>query len=260
MAAVDRSIAAWRQTLDAMIALGDELTATDWTRQTECPEWNVQDVYAHIIGGELWMSAGHPLPERGMAQWAVEPVAARHNREPQAVLDELRVVYARRLAEIAASPPDPDLTTHTAYGLPVTLGTLWSFRAFDVWVHEQDARRAVGRPGNLDAPGAHVGKGFFTAQLPRIVAKLAGAPPGSVVRVTATGPMSLDLAVQVGDDGRGSQVPVTEHDRPTAHIATDWETYARLGCGRIAPDTAVVTVDGDRELAHRVLANLTITP
>jgi uncharacterized protein (TIGR03083 family) len=260
MAAVDRFIAAWRQTLDAMIALGDELTDTDWKQRTECPEWNVQDVYAHMIGGELWMSAGHPLPERGMAQWADEPVATRRDWAPETVLAELREVYARRLAEIAASPPDPDLTTHTAYGLPVTLGTLWSFRAFDVWVHEQDVRRAVGRPGNLDSPGAHVGKSFFTAQLPRIVAKLAGAPRGSLVRLTATGPVPVDLAVRVGDDGRGSLVPVTDEDQPTAHVATDWETYARLGCGRIAPDTPAVTVDGDRELAHRVLANLTITP
>ena len=176
------------------------------------------------------------------------------------MLAELREVYARRLAEIAASPPDPDLATHTAYGLPVTLGTLWSFRAFDVWVHEQDVRRAVVRPGNLDSPAAHVGKGFFTAQLPRIVAKLAGAPRGSLVRLTATGPVPVDLAVRVGDDGRGSLVPLTDEDEPAAHVTMDWETYARLGCGRIAPDTAKVTVDGDHELARRVLANLTITP
>jgi hypothetical protein len=43
-------------------------------------------------------------------------------------------------------------------------------------------------------------------------------------------------------------------------LRTDWETFARLVAGRIAPESADVTVTGDSDLAHRILAHIAVTP
>ena len=47
---------------------------------------------------------------------------------------------------------------------------------FDVWVHEQDLRRALGTPGNLASPGAVVDPRPLVAGLPKVVAKMRRRP------------------------------------------------------------------------------------
>ena len=51
-----------------------------------------------------------------------------------------------------------------------------------------------------------------------------------------------------------------ESVRSTVTLSTDWETFARLGCGRIPPASAAVVVEGDRDLTERILARMTVTP
>jgi hypothetical protein len=50
------------------------------------------------------------------------------------------------------------------------------------------------------------------------------------------------------------------HAPPTASLATDTATFARLCAGRIAAQTAPVAVGGELELAGRILMSLSITP
>ncbi|MFC7479432.1 maleylpyruvate isomerase N-terminal domain-containing protein [Luedemannella flava] len=92
--------------LDAVLDLGDQLTDEQWAGGTECPEWSVGDVYAHLIGTELWMIAGHPRPE-SYQTWSRRPVVARRDMPREEILDELRDVYAQRRAQLRAYPPDP---------------------------------------------------------------------------------------------------------------------------------------------------------
>lgn len=259
MTELDERIAAWRQSFDSVLAAGEALSGRDWNAPTECPGWNVKDVYSHLVGLELWMSAGHPRPERGLAQVADEPVAARRQASPAAVLAELRSVYRHRCEQITAIGPDPGQPAFTAWGQPAPLGTLWQHRAFDVWVHEQDIRRAVGAPGNLDSPGALVAREMFTSSLPLVVARRAAAPPGSVVRFSVEGPVAFDHCILAGDDRRGRLAPESA-GKVTTMLSMDWESFARLACGRILPDRAAVGMTGDTGLGARVLAHLSITP
>jgi len=130
-------------------------------------------------------------------------------------------------------------------------------------VHEQDIRRALGVPGNLGTAGARLSAEILLASLPRVVAKLAAAPPESVVRLTVDGEVAFDRAVTLDAAGRGHLAPWTgagTGDDPTAHLRMDWETYSRLAAGRIAADKAEVTVDGDMALADRILARFAVTP
>jgi hypothetical protein len=85
-----------------------------------------------------------------------------------------------------------------------------------------------------------------------VVGKRAGAPQGSSVTFALTGPAGRDVHVVV--DGRAAVVP--RLDGPaTATLRTDVLTFTRLAGGR-STDTGGVTVDGDADLAGRVLANL----
>jgi uncharacterized protein (TIGR03083 family) len=258
MSSVYRTVAAWRHALESVLALGARLTDPQWLAPTECPDWTVKDVYAHLVGGEQWMAEGHPVPEEDFAQWAAAPVHARREVPAPAVLEELRKVYELRRMQLESGDLDPDRPAHMATGQSMPLGMLLRVRVLDVWVHEQDIRRAVGIPGNLDSPAAAIAGELFVAQLPRIVAKVAKAPPGSVVRLTTTEQVPIDVAVAVGNDGRGAMV---SPDRPaTVHLTMGWEAYTRLSCGRGTSDDYGVTVAGDRRLGDRVLANLTTTP
>lgn len=253
------SIAAWQHTIAATIEVCAGLSDDDWATQTECPLWTVKDVCAHLVGGELWMSEGHPPQPEGLVGIADRPVAQRRAATGAAVLAELREVFALRQRQLAASPPDPTVPTLTAYGWPVTVGILLTHRAFDAWVHEQDVRRALNRPGNLGAPAAPIARDILLMSLGRVVAKLAAAPSGSVVRLTVEGEIAFDVAVTVDDNRRGQLAPWRDGTASTT-LHTDWETYSRLAAGRVAPAAAAVEVGGDAEVASRILANFAVTP
>jgi uncharacterized protein (TIGR03083 family) len=258
MSDVERSSAAWGQTMDTVIALASSFDDAAWAAPTECPGWTVKDVYAHLVGGEVWMSQGHPKPDNGLAAIADDAVAARRAATADAVLAELREVYAVRRRQLRDEPEDPDAPTFTAYLQPTTVAVLLRMRAFDAWVHEQDIRRAVGRPGNLDTGGAEIAREIFLLGLARVVAKAAGAPPGSSVTLSISGALPFEASIVIDDNRRGQlAAPVAD---PTVRIATDWETLSRLAAGRIAPAAASLEITGDGDLADRILANIALTP
>lgn len=89
-------------------------------------------------------------------------------------------------------------------GAEQTLELALRMRAFDVWVHEQDLRWALGKPGNLDSPGAYVARDILLHTLPRVVAKDAGAPPNSAVVFDIHGPVEFLRTVRVDADGHGT--------------------------------------------------------
>jgi uncharacterized protein (TIGR03083 family) len=258
MSSVYRSLTAWRQTLESVLSLGHTLSDPDWASPTECPKWTVKDVYAHLIGGERWMATGHPRPEEGIDAWSAGPVLARRDATPAAILDELREVYEQRLVQVERDAIDPDAPAHLPTGAPATVEVLLRNRVFDIWAHEQDIRRAVGRPGNLASPAAAIAGEWLVSALPRIVAKDAEAAPGATLRLTTTGEVPIDVAVVVDRSGRGRLVAPNRSAQ--AHLTLRWESYTRLSCGRGARSDHEVRVTGDRALAERVLTHLAVVP
>jgi uncharacterized protein (TIGR03083 family) len=183
-------------------------------------------------------------------------------------MEELLVEYDdvtdQRLAYLRSAPLGPDDLVPGVMGREIPLLRMLSVRVFDCWTHEQDVRRATGRPGDLDGPGAAVSRDQIVQSLPYVVAKKAAAAPGTTVSFDVDGPLTVNATVAVCDDGRGvlrdgAAAPVSLPG-PTAHLTMGWETFARLAAGRIDPMHATVIVEGDRELAGRVLAAMAITP
>ncbi|GAA4606798.1 maleylpyruvate isomerase family mycothiol-dependent enzyme [Actinoallomurus liliacearum] len=249
------NIDALEQTARSMIALGEELDAADWTRPTECPGWSVQDQYAHILGIERWLlgEAADDEP-RTVANTALD-VEGFRSWPPEKVLGELRGVIDRRVASLRSDAVDLAQVVPTPFGRDMPYGAFMAHRAFDVWMHEQDVRRATGRPGNLDGPAAEVSARILGDSLPFVVGKRGRPEPGQTVVVETP---ERRWCVAMGADRRARFAE--EPSGPTVRLRMDWETFLRLGGGRVAPSGAEVQVSGDGDLAGRVLAGMAITP
>ncbi|KAB2346041.1 maleylpyruvate isomerase family mycothiol-dependent enzyme [Actinomadura rudentiformis] len=262
------NVAAFEQTVRSTIALAETFAEGDWDLPTECPGWSVKDVVSHIVSVETLLlgedpAPGHVLPDdlphvrSDFGRMLETGVDARRPVPGTDVLAELRDVLERRLAALATTDPEQETMAPTGRMVPYSMFMV--FRAFDCWVHEQDIRRAVGRPGNLDAPGAECARMILRPGLPMVVAKRAGASPGQSVEFRIIRPTPTTEYVQVGADGRG-RLAGDAAGPPTTTLSMDWETYVRLAAGRCVPADVEVEIKGDAELGARVLAHLAITP
>ncbi|HZE34544.1 MAG TPA: maleylpyruvate isomerase family mycothiol-dependent enzyme [Actinoallomurus sp.] len=249
------NIDAFEQTSRSMLALGDELGSADWDRPTECPGWSVKDQYSHILGIERYLLGDTDDGEvRTTANTAID-VEARRDSEPAKILGELRDVIDRRVAVLRSGAVDLTEMTDTPFGRTMPYGDFVGNRAFDVWMHEQDVRRATARPGNLDGPGADCSRQILAGALPFVIGKRAAAAPGQAVVIETP---EHQWRVEVGDDHRARfRDGETE---PTVRLRMAWETFVRLGGGRVPAADADVEIAGDPDLAGRVLAGMAITP
>ena len=163
-----------------------ELCATfseqEWKLATDCPKWSVQDHVAHIVGTESRL-AGRPVPDhtpqemehvkndigKGNEVW-VDFLRPRSGVE---VLEAFREVTAARLQRLRGmSADDFSEPTQTPVG-PGTIRDFMVIRIFDCWVHEQDVRRAVGRPGHLEGPVVVHSMDRMARAMPFVVGKKA---------------------------------------------------------------------------------------
>ena len=131
-------------------------------------------------------------------------------------------------------------------------------RIFDCWVHEQDIRRAVGRPGHLDGPVAEHSVGRIATALPFVVGKKAQAPNGVTVVFAVTGAAGRTLSIGVeGGRARVLDMPPTN---PTVRLTMDVETLNCLGCGRWDPghvlSTGKVQITGDQGLGETIVRQM----
>lgn len=262
-------IEAWSDSADRVIEIGRNLSTDDFLNGTDLPDWSVQDVYAHLAAIEAAL-AGAPDDAAALAMMksaVMTPaftemgVEARRGVRADAVIDELATHVDTRRRQLEAEPPqDPEAT---ASGLPD--GLQWSWRtllrnrAVDIWIHEQDIRRAVGKPGNLDGPGAHTTLRTFAASMPYVVGKRAGAPAGTAVALNVTGDAGFTATIVVGDDGRARSLDEPA-DSPNVEIATDAETFALLASGRRDVSHADVKTSGDYDVAIEILTAMVLTP
>ena len=248
----------------ALEGLGGDLTDPEWDLPSECPGWTVRDVLSHLIGIERSLLGDpSPAPLDELPPHVANEIGARNEAwvearralPGRAVLDEFRDVTARRLADLRTSPSARfDEIGPSPVG-QVPYREFMRVRVMDCWVHEQDMRVATGRPGHDSGPAAELSLERLSSAMPFVVGKQAGAPEGSSVRFELRGTMSRRIDVVVRD-GRASTVAELE-GHPTTVLDMGVEAFWRLACGRVDGESArlagLVVVDGDIELAYRVL-------
>ncbi|MCW2738189.1 maleylpyruvate isomerase family mycothiol-dependent enzyme [Nocardioides sp.] len=261
-------VAVWWQAVDSFTHLLEEVGADQWAAATDLPGWDVHCVAAHTAHLESLL-AGRPHDEveigdaphaRGMmGQFTEQGVVARRVESPDALITEIRESTTARHTQLLADPPtDASAPAPGPFGaIGWSTGLLLRNRPLDVWMHEQDVRRALGMPGNLDSAPAIHSADYLMESLPFIVGKRVQAPAGSVVRLEVAG--HAPVAAVVGEDGRG-RTATPDDGAPTVTLAMDRETFVVLAGGRRPADPGAVEVTGDGELGARVLAAMGVTP
>ena len=261
---------AWKSTVDDTVALLRSLDEEDWSKPTDLPGWDVRAVAAHLAHLESELSGFEQAPvevpelehiKSPMGAYTEMGPLARVTWTPAQIVDELEKAAASRLAELRENPPtdgsgQPPVTPG---GIGWTWETLLSNRPLDVWMHEQDIRRAVGRPGAQNTPGAAHTVLVFTKSFAFSVGKRVAPPAGTTVVLDVRGAHPVHLSVEVNQDGRAAPM-TSDPENPTAHLRMDTETFTVLGGGRRRPEDVEVQVVGDEELGRRILDAMAVTP
>jgi uncharacterized protein (TIGR03083 family) len=255
----------WWQAIDDFARLLEKVDAEAWSTPTDLPGWDVHAVVAHVahLEGTLTgvphdqVDIGEPPHVRGMmGTFTEQGVVARRDRTPDELINELRANATRRHTHLLAEAPTD--ATATADQWAGMMGWTWERllrnRPLDVWMHEQDVRRAVGMPGGMDSPAARHTADYLTESLGMVVGKRVAPPAGTTVVLEVEG--SPVRAVAVGDDGKA--LPVEPPAEPTVRIGMDRESFIVAAGGRRTPEA--VRIEGDRALGERVVAALGVTP
>ena len=202
--------------------LCSSLSEPEWKTPTDCPGWTVQDQVAHLGGAESRIlgnpapdhipgETGHVKSEGGLSNEVL--VDWRRSWTGRQVLDEFRDLTGQRVTALR-SMTDEEFAAETQTPLgPAPVSEFISIRIMDAWVHEQDMRRALGRPGELEGPTAAHSLGRLIRAMPFVVARRAQAPDGATVVFDIAGPAGRVFAgVGRGQSGqRGRRSPRRTH-------------------------------------------------
>lgn len=260
----DEAVAALDEEWDALAALAGDLETADWSLPTACPGWTVKEQFSHVLAIEA-MLLGRPAPEVTLSPDEVDHVrnemgrvnemwAAHYRNVPVTdVLADLgEVLVSRRAALATMTQDDFDAPTMTPAGQD-TYGRFMRIRVMDTWIHEQDVREAVRRPGHLEGRAPRATLAEMRLSLGYAVGKRAGAPRGSSVRFVLTGPVSGRFDVVVEER---AQVVDVIGGAPTVTIEVPGDAFIRIGAGRVADGDAVklaTRIEGDRALGEQIL-------
>lgn len=261
-------VAVWWEAVDSFTHLLERVADDQWATPTDLPGWDVHAVAAHTAHLEALLAGrthdeveiGDVPHARGMmGRFTEQGVVVRRPESPDTLITEIRESTTARHTQLLADPPtDPSAPAPGVFGvIGWTTGLLLRNRPLDVWMHEQDIRRALDLPGNLDSAAAIHSADYLMESLPYIVGKRAHAPAGTVVRLEVAG--HTPETVAVGEDGRG-RAATPEDGEPTVTLSMDRETFVVLAGGRrpAAPDG--VRVSGDTALGERILSAMAVTP
>ncbi len=258
----------WWQAVADFTGLLEQVPPEQWSTPTDLPGWDIHACAAHTAHLESVLAGGPeetleldvpPHVTGLLGLYTEQGVVARRDRTPAELVDEIRTSTGRRHAQLLADPP----TDGSAKPTVIFGGVDWSWerllrnRPLDVWMHEQDVRRAGGRPGGLDSPAARHTADYLLESLGLVLAKRAAAPPGSTLVAEVEG--SVPVAFGVGDDGRGRRLPELPAG-PTVRLTLGREAFVLLAGGRRTAGDVSVLVAGDEELAARILAAMAVTP
>ncbi len=258
----------WRQAVTDLTGLLDTLSPEEWSLPTDLPGWDVKAVASHIAHLESVLAGapeetaqiGSPPHVTGlMGMYTEIGVVNRRDAAPAEIVAEIRKAADARYARLTAEPPtDGSARPEVIFaGVPWDWNTLLRNRPLDVWMHEQDVRRAVGRPGGMDGAAAQHVADYLSEGFAYVLGRKVAPPTGTTAVLAVEG--SPVRAVVIGEDGRGRLLPQPP-EAPTVTLAMDRATFVVLAGGRRKAEPGTVTITGDTDLGHRIVERLATTP
>ena len=136
------------------------------------------------------------------------------------------------------------------HGIRLPLGDLLVVRAFELWVHDNDIRRAVGlRPSVPDPPVLRLMSDLAARMLPYAAARMGLHPVDVHLVLTGPGGGTWDVAIGQGAGRDPGQEGVV--------IVTDAVGFCRLAANRLTPAELGPHITGDEARVAGVLAAAT---
>jgi uncharacterized protein (TIGR03083 family) len=240
------------------------LDSIQFDLQSECPGWTIKDLLSHIIGTEL-MLLGNPDPrisnyrfpphvKNPIGEFNEYSVEKRRNTNPAIVLAEFKEVTEKRVDQLRSfTKQDFDKVGFSPIG-DAPYRDFMYIRLMDCYVHEQDMRYVLNKPGNSDSEIAQICFKKMVDQLPKVVAKKAGASEKSIVKFELRDP-NIDTYYVTVIDGRGV---FTEPSQVcSATVTLKRQDFLRLCCGRTKfSDDLALQTSGDSALINAIGQNL----
>jgi uncharacterized protein (TIGR03083 family) len=261
-------VGAMAQVWASLIGVCEQIGEPGWDHDTDCPGWTVKDQLSHLIGIERMLLGEEPpapleqVPDHvtnAFGEMNEVWVEARRRQPAKAVFAEFVEVTNQRLEDLRAMPKAKfDEIGWSPVG-QVPYREFMETRILDSWAHEQDIRRAVGRPGGRNGVGEAVTLDRCEHSMPFVVGKRVAPPDGTSVLFAVNGVMGRQIYVEMRD-GRAALMPDPPDHQPAVTLSMDQEAFWLLGFGRLEPMRLVashqVRVAGDIALGHKVLESM----
>lgn len=260
---------------EALLNLLAGLTPEEWARPTICPGWSVQDIAAHVLADDVGRLSrgrdGHSNPDfatgldistlpgliaaidRQNALW----VEAMRRTSPRMLIDLLRLTgeqTANYFATLDLDAPGGPVDWIGPEAAPAWLDLAREYT--ERWVHQQQIRDAVARPGLQEPRWFAPVLATFVLGLPRALG--TAGKPGQAVCLTITGEAGGQWVARRGE-ARWVIRPGSDH-APTASVTLDQDSAWRLFTRGMTPQQARqgATLSGDPVLTTSALNTVSI--
>ena len=241
----------FRRAADAFHELLRELPDGDWARPA-LRDLDVQGLVGHLTGVEEDVQrclAGDPAVAAAEHVASTQAAAVRQaGRTPAQTREEWRRAAERTIELARACDLDAEMAVH---GLRIPLSLLLVVRAFELWVHDNDIRQAVGLPSSVPDPAT---LGLMTEVAARLLPHAAartGVDEPMSLHLVLTGPGGGTWDVPIGTGGAGGASSTEPAD---VVIVSDAVDFCRLVANRADPAGLDVHITGDAGLAAAILA------
>jgi uncharacterized protein (TIGR03083 family) len=225
------------------------LEGEEWHATAQPYTWTVHGLLAHLLAIEQYTAAQlglAPSPDGDASshlEVGAELIARELAADPTSTAARWSEQAGRLSAHVGAPGFDLEQPLHL-HGWPFRAGTALIARAFELWTHADDVRRATGRP--TVAPGATELRTMSSVSVRSLPAAVAVVSPTTTLgptRVVLTGPgggtFDLDTSASGG--------------RPTTLLVADVVDYCRVVARRLAPDELECDIEGDAEVVAALL-------
>ncbi|MBA2316980.1 MAG: maleylpyruvate isomerase family mycothiol-dependent enzyme [Euzebyales bacterium] len=249
----------------ALLELLGGLNKHEWGQDTPCPGWSVHDLAVHLVHDDLRRLSGQR--DRHPGAW----LAATSLDELAEALDEANRHWVTAVAPTLSPRLTCDMLawlagpseTHLVGLDPAAEGATVSWAGpgphpnwLDVarefterWVHHQQVRQAVGRPGLAEREHLEPVVDTFTRALP---SSLPRRPDGTEVQLRVVSPFERSWTLRASGPG---WTFVARSTQPAAVVSLPasalWRRAVRMLSHREA--RGVAGVDGDLELVEAML-------
>jgi uncharacterized protein (TIGR03083 family) len=231
---------AFTRAADAFTALLLSLSAEQWQTPV-LRDLDVQGLVGHLTGVERdvqrALAGDEEVADADHVAITQDLADAQAGRSPAQTLAEWRLAANATLAQVEGDAAD-DGDVLSMHGMRLSLHSLLVVRAFELWTHENDIRRALELPSSVpDASTLTLMTDLAVRLLPHAVTRTSPAPRARHLHLVLTGDGGGTWDVPFGD-------PVAEESADLM-VVVDAVDFCRLVANRVAPAELDVHVDGD---------------